>query len=62
MITFLRGRLVRKDPTFVNIDVGGIGYHVLISLATYSDIKDEENILLHTHLSVGVNVGRREGS
>ena len=52
MIAFLRGRLVQKDPTFVNIDVAGVGYHVLISLATYSDIKDQENILLHTHLAI----------
>jgi Holliday junction DNA helicase RuvA len=52
MIAFLRGRLVQKDPTFVNIDVGGVGYHVLISLATYSDIKDQENILLYTHLAI----------
>ena len=52
MIAFLRGRLVQKDPTFVIIDVGGMGYHVNISLATYSDIKDQENILLYTHLTI----------
>ncbi len=52
MIAFLRGRLVQKDPTFVVIDVGGMGYHVNISLATYSDIKDQENIMLYTHLAI----------
>ena len=52
MISFLKGRLVRKDPTFVIIDVAGVGYQVNISLATYSDIKDQENILLHTHLTI----------
>lgn len=52
MIAFLRGRLVHKDPTFVVIDVGGVGYQVSISLATYSDIKDDENIVLHTHLAI----------
>jgi holliday junction DNA helicase RuvA len=52
MIAFLKGRLVHKDPTFVNIDVGGVGYHVIISLATYSDLKDQENILLYTHLAI----------
>lgn len=52
MIAFLKGRLVNKDPTFVIIDVGGVGYHVTISLATYADIKDQENILLHTHLAI----------
>lgn len=52
MIAFLKGRLVHKDPTFVVIDVGGVGYHVTISLATYADIKDQENILLYTHLAI----------
>ena len=52
MIAFLKGRLVKKDPTFVIIDVGGVGYHANISLATYSDIKDQEDILLHTHLTI----------
>jgi Holliday junction DNA helicase RuvA len=52
MIAFLRGRLVHKDPTFVIIDVGGVGYQVTISLATYSDIKDEETIVLYTHLAI----------
>jgi Holliday junction DNA helicase RuvA len=52
MIAFLKGKLVHKDPTFVVIDVGGVGYQVTISLATYSDIKDQENILLYTHLAI----------
>lgn len=52
MISFIRGRLVHKDPTFVIIDVGGVGYQATISLQTYSEIKDQENILLHTHLNI----------
>jgi holliday junction DNA helicase RuvA len=52
MIAFLKGRLVQKEPTFVVVDVGGVGYHVNISLATYSDVKDQENILLYTHLAI----------
>lgn len=52
MIAFLKGRLVHKDPTHVIIDVGGVGYHVIISLATFADVKDQENILLHTHLAI----------
>lgn len=52
MIAFLKGRLVNKDPAHVVIDVGGVGYQVNISLATYSDIKDQENILLFTHLTI----------
>jgi Holliday junction DNA helicase RuvA len=52
MIAFLKGRLAQKDPTFVIIDVGGVGYHVHISLQTFADIKDQENILLFTHLAI----------
>src|ERR1041384_8229266 len=52
MIAFLKGRLAHKDPTHVIIDVNGVGYQVNISLQTYSDIKDQENILLFTHLAI----------
>ncbi|HEY9489988.1 MAG TPA: Holliday junction branch migration protein RuvA [Chryseosolibacter sp.] len=52
MIAFLKGRLAHKDPTHVVIDVAGVGYQVNVSLATYSDIKDQENILLYTHLAI----------
>ena len=35
MITFLTGSLVEKQPTRIVIDVGGIGYEVLIPLSSY---------------------------
>jgi len=52
MIAYLSGRLVYKDPTYVIIDVGGVGYQVKISLQTYSKIKDEEQIKLLTFLHI----------
>ena len=52
MIAYLKGKLVRKEPAFVIIDVNGIGYQVLISLNTYSAIKDREDITLLTVLVV----------
>ena len=52
MITQIKGRLVEKTPTQLVIDCNGIGYAVHISLHTYSQIKDEENIKLYTHLQV----------
>lgn len=52
MIAFLKGRLVHKEPTHVIIDVHGIGYQVNISLQTFGDIKDREEIFLHTYLAV----------
>ena len=44
MIAYLRGKLVHKEPTHVIVDVGGIGYQASISLNTFSDIKDREDI------------------
>jgi Holliday junction DNA helicase RuvA len=52
MIAFLKGRLAHKDPSLVIIDVNGVGYAVHISLQTFGAIKDQESILLHTHLSI----------
>lgn len=52
MITYLKGRLAFKDPTHLVVDVGGIGYEVKISLITYSQVKDKEDILIQTYLHV----------
>ncbi|MHA7130759.1 Holliday junction branch migration protein RuvA [Algoriphagus namhaensis] len=52
MIAYLQGKLAFKDPTYVIIDVHGVGYLVKISLQTYSKIKDEESIRLLTHLHI----------
>jgi len=52
MIAFLKGRLVHRDPTHVTIEVNGVGYQVNISLQTFSEIKEQEQILLFTHLSI----------
>ena len=52
MITQLRGRLVEKSPTSVVIDCQGVGYLVNISLFTYGQLTDDENIQLYTHLQV----------
>ena len=52
MIAFLKGKLVQKEPTFVIIDVNGVGYQVNISLNTFSEIKDREDVRLATYLQV----------
>jgi len=52
MIAYLKGKLAYKDPTYVIIDINGMGYQVKISLNTYSKIKDEEQVMLLTYLSV----------
>lgn len=52
MIAFLKGKLVHKEPTFVIMEVNGVGYQVNISLNTFSEIKDREDIKLSTYLQV----------
>ncbi len=52
MITHLKGKLVEKNPTYVVVDCGGVGYFLNISLHTYSKIGDEESIQLYSHLQV----------
>lgn len=53
MIAYIKGKLVVKDPTYVIIDVGGIGYHIRISLQTYSALSiSDELVKLHTHLNI----------
>lgn len=52
MIGYLKGDLTFKDPTFVIIDVNGVGYEVKISLTTFSKVKDLNSCLLYTHLHV----------
>jgi holliday junction DNA helicase RuvA len=52
MIAYLKGKLVYKEPTFVQIEVSGVGYQVSISLNTFSEIKDREDLKLSTYLHV----------
>jgi Holliday junction DNA helicase RuvA len=52
MITHINGKLVEKHPTHVIVEANGIGYWLNISLNTYSELGDDEAILLYTHLAI----------
>ncbi len=51
MITQITGKLLEKTPTYVVIECNGMGYHINISLQTFSAI-NSELCRLYTHLSV----------
>ena len=51
MITHINGKLVEKTPTYVVVDVNGVGYKIKISLQTFSAIEGEL-CKLYTHLSI----------
>ena len=52
MIGSLNGRLIEKNTTELLIECSGVGYEVKISLNTYTQLTDSEQIKLHTKLIV----------
>jgi len=52
MITYVKGPIAHKNPSFVVIEAGGIGYHINVSLYTYTKIEKAETAKLLTHFHV----------
>ncbi len=52
MIAYIEGKFAHKDPTFVIIDVQGVGYQIRISLYTFSQIKELDRAKIHTFLHI----------
>ena len=52
MIAHIQGKLVEKTPTEVVIDCNGVGYHINISLHTYSLLPSSDFVKLFTHLII----------
>jgi Holliday junction DNA helicase RuvA len=52
MIAYIDGKLAYKDPTYVLIEVNGIGYEVKIPLSTFSNLKEGERVKLLTYLHI----------
>ena len=52
MIAYIEGKLISIDPTYVVIDIHGVGYLIKISLNTFGKIKDLKSVKLHTHLVI----------
>src|SRR6202451_3837070 len=53
MIGSLRGKLIEKRPNLVLIDVGGVGYQVIIPLSTFTSLgalHSESTLLIYTHV------------
>ncbi|WP_231425697.1 MULTISPECIES: Holliday junction branch migration protein RuvA [Pedobacter] len=52
MYAYIDGKLTFKNPAFVVVEAGGVGYHINISLNTYSALGDTERCKLYTWLHV----------
>lgn len=53
MIALLRGNLVEKSPSRLIVDVGGVGYDVLVPLSTFYVLGDPGatvSLRIHTHV------------
>ena len=49
MITFIRGKIVQCQPTFLIVEAGGIGYFIHISLSSYSKLLNIQETKILTH-------------
>jgi holliday junction DNA helicase RuvA len=52
LIAYLNGEITHKTPTYIYVDCNGVGYHVNISLNTYSKLESLQKIKIFTYLNV----------
>lgn len=52
MIAHIQGKLVEKTPTHIVIDCAGVGYHINISLHTFSLMPTTDFVKVFTHLQI----------
>ncbi|MGZ5244523.1 MAG: Holliday junction branch migration protein RuvA [Bacteroidia bacterium] len=49
MIEYLEGRITVKTPTYIVVDINGLGYHVNISLHTYEKVSSLDKVRVFIH-------------
>lgn len=49
MFEYLKGKITDLAPTYVVVETGSIGFHLNISLTTYTHIKDRQEVQLYVH-------------
>ncbi len=52
LIAYLNGEITHKTPAFIYVDCHGVGYHVNISLNTYSKLENLQKIKIFTYLAI----------
>ncbi|MFA6276029.1 MAG: Holliday junction branch migration protein RuvA [Pedobacter sp.] len=52
MFAYIDGKLTFKCPTYIVVEAGGVGYHINISLNTYSALANAERCKVYTWLHV----------
>lgn len=52
MYEYIKGIIVEATPTYVVVENNGIGYNISISLNTYTEIRDNKEVMLYLHFLV----------
>lgn len=52
MFAYIKGKLAYKEASLAILETNGVGYQLHIPLSTYTVLGDQEECLLHTHMSV----------
>ncbi len=52
MISYIKGLITFKSPTYILVEASGLGYHVNISLQTYSKIEGLSEVKILTFLQI----------
>ena len=53
MIAYLQGKLVEAQPTYVIMDVNGVGYHIQIPVSSYDRLPEPgKSFTILTHLAI----------
>lgn len=52
MFAYLKGQITLKTPTYIYVECNGVGYHINISLHTFSKLENIDNIKILTYLHV----------
>ena len=61
MYDYINGKLAYKGPTYVVVDAGGVGYHIVISLNTFERIKSQEECKLFISFQVREDSHKLDG-
>ena len=52
MIDYIKGKIVELSPAHAVLEVSDIGYHVNISLATYSELNGKDNAKIYVYEAI----------
>jgi holliday junction DNA helicase RuvA len=52
MIGYIKGNITVKTPTYIYVEASGVGYHINISLNSFSKLEGKDQALVFTHMQV----------